>query len=152
MPRPPKRRTVDALPQHDYFKPPGAPLSGLEEVRLSVDELEALRLKDKEGLNHEACAGRMQVSRPTFHRILASAHRKVAEALTEGKAIRIEGGRFRLRRSYLCSHCGQIVSGDGTGEADVLTCSSCGSEELVRPASGRRRRRRRRGGGSGGRG
>ncbi len=148
MPRPPKRRTVDSLPRHDYFKPPGVPLSELEELRLSVDELEAIRLKDREGLNHETCAERMQVSRPTFHRILASAHRKVAEALTEGKAIRIEGGRFRLRGGYLCRRCGQMVRENGSSG---LICPKCGSEDMVQPASRRRRRRRRRGD-SGGRG
>ena len=138
MPRPPKRRTVDHLPRFDFFKPPGVPLKRLEEVQLSVDELEAIRLKDREGLDHEACAARMHVSRPTFHRIIGSAHEKVAEALIEGKAIRIEGGRFRLRGRYLCQQCGHVSPEDGE---DDPVCSRCGSDDLVEPALSRRRRR-----------
>lgn len=62
----------------------------LEEVSLSLDEFEAVRLADYEGLYHEAGAQSMKVSRPTFQRILAEARRKIAETLIEGKALRIE--------------------------------------------------------------
>ena len=64
----------------------------MEEVRLSADELEALRLGDLEGLYHEEAAGKMGVSRQTFGRIIEGARRKVAGALVDGKALRIEGG------------------------------------------------------------
>ncbi|MBM7854620.1 putative DNA-binding protein (UPF0251 family) [Desulfohalotomaculum tongense] len=95
MPRPPKCRRVEFVPEITYFKPAGVPLLNLEEMALTVEELEAIRLKDLEGLEQEVCAERMQVSRPTFHRILAAARNKVAQALVQGKAIRIEGGNFR---------------------------------------------------------
>jgi hypothetical protein len=62
----------------------------LEEVALSMDEVEALRLSDLEGRHHEEAAGEMKVSRPTFGRIIKEARRKVAEALIGGKALRIE--------------------------------------------------------------
>ncbi len=91
-----KCRLVAALPGVTYFKPAGIPLRFLGEVRLSVEEAEALRLKELEGLEQLEAAGRMGVSRPTFQRILAAARRKVADALLNGKALRIEGGNFKL--------------------------------------------------------
>jgi len=95
--RPPRSRYVGQLPGADYFKPRGIPLSQLGEIVLRVDEIEAMRLADLEGLYQEQAAQQMNVSRQTFGRIINSAHRKVAEALVEGKALRIEGGRFRGR-------------------------------------------------------
>jgi len=74
------------------FRPAGIPARFLDQVVLTLDEFEALRLADLEGLYQEQAALRMEVSRPTFGRILEVAHRKVAEALVGGKALRIEGG------------------------------------------------------------
>ena len=82
MPRPIKWRRVDFLPEVTYFKPTGIPMRALEVVSLSVEELEAVRLKDQEGLRQEDCASRMGISRPTFHRVLGSARSKIADALT----------------------------------------------------------------------
>lgn len=92
MPRPFKCRRIGCSPLHDYFKPRGIPLSELEEVALRLDEIEAMRLADIEGLYHEEAATKMSVSRQTFDRILAGAHKIVADALIGGKAIKIEGG------------------------------------------------------------
>src|SRR4030066_298945 len=94
MSRPFKCRRVAYMPDVTYFKPAGIPLRDLEEVRLSIEEAEALRLKDLEGLEQEQGAEKMNISRPTFQRILASARQKVADALLNGKAIRIDGGNF----------------------------------------------------------
>ena len=99
MPRPPKCRRVAFLPDVTYFKPAGIPMRALEEVQLSVEEAEAVRLKDLEGLEQEEGADRMNISRPTFQRVLASGRRKVADALLNGKAIRIEGGNFEMALS-----------------------------------------------------
>jgi len=96
MSRPPKCRRVAFLPGVTYFKPAGIPLRALEEVRLSLEEAEAIRLKDLEGLEQEQGAEKMNVSRPTFQRVLASARLKVADALLNGKAITIEGGNFEM--------------------------------------------------------
>ncbi|MBA7594469.1 hypothetical protein ES703_01412 [subsurface metagenome] len=96
MPRPPKCRRVAFLPNVTYFKPAGIPMRALEEVRLSVEEAEAIRLKDLEGFEQEQSAERMNISRPTFQRVLASARQKIGEALLNGKAIRIEGGSFEM--------------------------------------------------------
>lgn len=106
MPRPPKWRHVEFVPDTTYFKPVGVPLKDLEEVVLAVEELEALRLKDIEGLEQEQCAERMNVSRPTFVRIINAARRKVAEALVNGYAIRIEGGNYQVVGMMRCRHCG----------------------------------------------
>ena len=92
MPRPTKPRLVCHSPEAVYFKPRGVPMYDLEEVVLGLDETEALRLADLEGLSHEQVGERMEVSRPTVGRILESARRKVAEALVHGKALRISGG------------------------------------------------------------
>ncbi len=103
MPRPPKCRRVEFLPDVTYFKPAGIPLRDLEEVRMSIEEAEAIRLKDLEGLEQEQGAEKMNVSRPTFQRVLASARQKLADALLNGKAIRIEGGNFEMTwRRFRC--------------------------------------------------
>jgi len=79
-----------------YFKPAGIPLRVLEEVQVSIEEAEAIRLKDIEGLGQEQCAERMSISRPTFQRVLEAARRKIADALLRGKAIKIDGGNFGM--------------------------------------------------------
>ncbi len=70
----------------------------LVNICLSIDEAESIRLKDLEGLRQEECAERMNISRPTFHRIVGSARYKLADALLNGKAIRIEGGNFQMTK------------------------------------------------------
>lgn len=90
MGRPKKCRRIDCTPSAYYFKPRGIPLINLEETSLSLDELEAVRLADLEGLYHENAAASMNVSRATFGRILSDGRRKIAEALIKGKALRIE--------------------------------------------------------------
>ncbi len=92
MPRPHKPRIVCQGPAASYFKPRGIPLPFLEEVVLGLDELEALRLADVEGLSQEEAGKRMGVSRGTIGRLLERAHRTVADALLNGKALRLEGG------------------------------------------------------------
>jgi len=77
----------------------------LDEICLSLEETEALRLKDIEGLDQEACAERMNISRPTVQRILDSARKKISDALLNGKAIKIEGGKVEmLPKSYICEN------------------------------------------------
>jgi predicted DNA-binding protein (UPF0251 family) len=92
MARPFCRRKIGFLPGVRYFKPAGIEMRSLEEVTLHLDEIEALRLTDLEGLYQEEAASRMGISRPTFSRISAEARWKVADALVNGKALRVEGG------------------------------------------------------------
>jgi len=92
MPRPQNYRRIGWKPTCRFFKPQGIPLSVLEEIVLTDDELEAVRLADVEGLYQEQAAEKMEVSRQTFGRILESAHKKIGDALVNGKALCIEGG------------------------------------------------------------
>ena len=89
-PRPCIKRRVRFNPNVDYFKPAGVPLVALEEVQLSLAEVEAIRLFDVKKLEQKKCAEKMEVSQPTFSRILDSARKKISDALINGKAIRIE--------------------------------------------------------------
>ena len=97
MPRPCGCRRVAGKPTASIFKPAGIPARYLEEVVITLDEYEALRLADFEGLYQEQAALHMEVSRPTFGRIIESARRKVAEALVNGKLLRIEDGPVHSR-------------------------------------------------------
>lgn len=97
MPRPRKLRCVRRQPVQAFYKPQGVPMSQLKGVVLPVEGLEAIRLADAEGMEQNAAARLMDVSRPTFSRILADARRIVAEAFTKGWAIRIEGGAYRIK-------------------------------------------------------
>mgnify|MGYP001478843515 CR=1 FL=1 len=98
MPRPRICRRVGLEPGFTYFKPAGVRIAELQETVLEVAEFEAVRLKDLLGLEQEECAKKMGISQPTFHRLLLSARRKLADAIVNGKAIRIQGGNFRLFR------------------------------------------------------
>ncbi|KUK83485.1 MAG: hypothetical protein XD98_0334 [Microgenomates bacterium 39_6] len=92
MPRKQKVRKVGFSPQTTYFKPRGIPLSSLQEVNLNLDELEALRLVDLSGQEQITAAKQMDISQSTLQRILVKAHKKVAQALVCGFAIKIKGG------------------------------------------------------------
>jgi uncharacterized protein len=96
MVRPRLYRRVRANPLVNYFKPRGIPLKNLDEVVLLVDEYEAIRLKDLEGLEQSECAKKMNISQPTFHRLVLSARKKIADAIINGKAIKIQGGHFKV--------------------------------------------------------
>ena len=92
MARPPIERAVGAVPRITLFKPAGVPARELEQLQLTVDELEAIRLVDLEGLSHEQAAEAMGVSRQTVGRVLERGRAKVAEALVGGLTAGIIGG------------------------------------------------------------
>ena len=98
MIRPRKIRCINFEPQVTYFKPRGIPLFLLEEVVLTMDELEAIRLKNYAGLEQIDCAKKMKISQSTFQRILTLANKKIAHALVLGKAIKIQGGAIKMIR------------------------------------------------------
>lgn len=130
MPRPTKFRHVEFFPEDTYFFPLGKKKCDIEEIILKVEELEAMRLKDINGLNQEECAEKMQVSRQTFQNIIDNARNKVAMALTEGKAIRISGGHYTTDQcKYKCLDCGSIYS--IRFETDKGTCPDCGSHQVT---------------------
>ena len=115
--RPTNRRCIRDLPKVTCFRPDGVYPEGLESVLLTVDELETIRLADKECLYHADAAVLMNVSRPTFGRILEAAHKKVAEAIVDGKQLCIQGGVF----SSLCDSV-------PTARPDICVCPGCGHE------------------------
>lgn len=94
--RPKKIRWVKCEPGERCFRPLCRPLNKLEGIFLALDEFEAIRLADLENLEHADAAKRMHISRPTFSRILSSAHNKVADGLVNIKAIKIEGGCCKI--------------------------------------------------------
>jgi len=96
MVRPRRWRHVYNKVEFNYFKPQGVPMSHLEEIQLDTEELEALRNTEIKEMEQKQAAEKMNISQPTYHRILKSARKKIAEALINGKAIKIQGGRFRM--------------------------------------------------------
>lgn len=90
MPRPQIHRRVSGKPLSDYFKPAGIPLRELEESLLGLAEFEAIRLIDVQGLSQQEAGEHMHISQSTLSRTLDSARKKVADAVVNGKAIRIE--------------------------------------------------------------
>ena len=136
MVRPQKSRLVNIDPRINYFKPRGVPMIDLEQVELTVDELEALRLADFLGMSHEEAGQQMGVSRATFGRIIEQARKTVADALIHGKAINVEGGNYRRvdpaeNRLFLCEGCKyEWEEPRGTGRPPK--CPSCGCEQLHR--------------------
>ncbi len=133
MARPRNCRRVGSMPESNYFKPRGIPLSMLEEVILNVDEFEAIRLADLESLYQEEAAEKMNVSRQTFGRIVDSAHKKVAEALVQGKALKIEGGEFEMAtlRKFRCDDCEHSWELP-YGTSRPGNCPSCKSHNIHR--------------------
>ncbi|MBU2489683.1 MAG: DUF134 domain-containing protein [Proteobacteria bacterium] len=124
MVRPRKNRMVQVDPRAVYFKPRGIPLMDLEEVTLTMDELEAMRLADLLGLGHEEAGGRMGVSRATFGRIIQNARKIVADALVNGKAVLVEGGTYeRADGPGPCRRCG--ADWEDPGDTDSLDCPAC---------------------------
>ena len=130
MPRPPIERIVGGIPRHTLFKPAGIPARELEQLSLAVDELEAMRLVDLEGLSHEQAAAAMGVSRQTIGRVLEHGRATVAEALVSGKAIAIGGGQYRVATRLLCcSSCG--ASWNETPDASLsAACPVCASPQV----------------------
>lgn len=121
MPRPRRSRWVSARPNITYFKPSGVPTRELDETVLTIEEFEAVRLKDQLELDQQSAAERMKVSQPTFHRLLNGARKKIADAIINGKALRIQGGNYTMvqeqpqRRGMGCGKGQGCGNGFGRG-------------------------------------
>jgi uncharacterized protein len=126
MPRPKCCRHVAAVPGNTCFRPKGLITSSFEEVLLSLDEYEAIRLADLEGLYQEQAASKMNISRQTFGRIIESAHRKVADVLVNGKALKIQGGDVSVEeaKQVRCHRCRQTFNLSCEG-GDTAICPYC---------------------------
>lgn len=151
MGRQPLWRRVEFIPRVTFFKPAGVPMDSLQEIRLSIEEAEAIRLKDLEGLEQDDAAAQMNISRPTYARNLSGARQKVADALLNGKAIRIEGGNYELaQRSFRCGndHEWQVPFETLIKQPPEI-CPTCNTEDIMslwpvghRRGGGHRRGRR----------
>ena len=130
MTRPKKKRCIFQEPGIRYFKPRGIPSTQIEEVVLTLDEFEAIRLADFEGLYQEDAAGKMNISRQTFGRIIESAHKKVADVLLNGKALKIEGGEVAVdnTRRVKCRRCNKTFNSslESVESGKVSICPRCG--------------------------
>ena len=109
MARPEKNRNVFAPPLFSKFKPAGLRITDIQQVLLSLDEYEALRLADYDGLEHSEAAEKMKISRPTFTRLVTRARQKIAEFIVEGKCLQIEGGAVHFLQNMIrCLDCGTM--------------------------------------------
>ena len=134
MVRPQKDRMVAFNPEISYFKPRGIPMIDLEEVCLTVDQREAIRLSDLLGMSHEDAGRRMGVSRATFGRIIQKARVAVADALINGKAINVGGGSYRIvnqARLFRCLNC-DLEWEEPFGSGRPKYCPSCNENEFHR--------------------
>ena len=134
MVRPRKNRIVAFDPDVSYFKPRGIPMIELEEVCLTVDECESIRLADLIGMSHEEAGCRMGVSRATFGRIVQQAHKIIADALINGKAINIDGGNYRINeeeRIFVCCKCNKKWE-EPRGTGTPRRCPSCNHGKFFR--------------------
>lgn len=137
MPRPRRCRRVGLMPNVTYFKPAGVRLSELSEVILAVDEFEAVRLKDLKEMDQESSAKKMNISQPTFHRLVISARKKIADAIVNGKAIKIEGGTYKMVQSTRpgmgrgrgAGGRGRMGGSFAAGPGGTCKCTSCNYEE-----------------------
>ncbi len=135
MPRPQKKRSVHRPPLRSEFKPTGIPSCDLEVVPLALDELEAIRLADYEGLDHADSAEQMEISRSTFSRLVERARHKVAQFLIEGRRLQVEGGEVHFQGNLIrCSDCGHSIQ--TSFESKPTECPECGSSNLMDLAGG----------------
>lgn len=141
MGRPHKERRVEQLPPVTHYKPAGVPLHNLEEITLTIEEMETIRLADIEQINQAAAAERMEISRPTFHRIVNIAHQKIAAALWGGHALQVDGGTFRIDhhcqtdlRHFICLTCGHkwTLPRGNRQRCHVLSCPACEASTVSR--------------------
>jgi predicted DNA-binding protein (UPF0251 family) len=132
MPRPVKWRRVQKIPKYKCFVPVDVPKDEVCENILKVEEIEAIRLRDLEGLEQVKCAEKMEISRQTFQRIYNEGKFKIADSLINGKAIRVEGGNYTQNICKLvCEKCGntwQERIEDVSSENEE--CPKCGSHKM----------------------
>jgi len=113
----------------------GVPGRELQPLDLSLDEYEALRLADLEGLDHADSAEQMDISRSTFSRLIVQARHKVARFLNEGLHLRVDGGDVHFSGNrYRCESCGHLLN--TALESDLAACPHCGSKDIVDLAGG----------------
>ena len=135
MVRPRRLRRIFFQPDVTYFKPTGVSMRDLKEVILNFDELEAVRMVDIAGVGQSEAGKKMRISQSTLSRLLSSARKKLADAVVNGRAIKIEGGDFKMVKSGgrglgMGQGAGKgRMGGFASGPGGVCKCLKCGHEE-----------------------
>lgn len=135
MPRPEKQRSVHEPPIFTEFKPLGIAGRHLVRTYLSLDEFEAFRLCDSDGLSHADAADEMEISRSTFTRLIGKARKKIADLIIHGKMLTIDGGNIHFRNNIIrCYDCGHMFNINMN--RSITECPSCHSKNFVNLAGG----------------
>lgn len=136
MPRPRRIRRIFFQPDITYFKPAGIPIYNLQEIVLNFDEIEAIRLIDFEGMEQNKAGKKMKISQSTLSRLLKEARKKIADSLINGKAIKIQGGNFKMvqpigrgRGAGRGRGGGRMGGPFAAGPGGICKCPKCGYEE-----------------------
>ncbi len=135
MPRPQYNRIVHEPPMFSSFKPIGARRHDLEQIVLTLDEFEAIRLADQLGFSHSIAAEEMEISRSTFSRLIEKSRKKMADFIIQGRALTIGGGSVHFRMNIIqCKDCGHMFKINF--EQNVIECPSCLSKNIINMAGG----------------
>ena len=135
MPRPQGNRIVHEPPIFTEFKPIGIKGQDLERVLFTLDEFEAFRLADYNGLSHAEAAEEMEISRSTFTRLIEKARKKIAGLIIQGKILTIEGGSIHFRNNIIhCQNCGNRFKTNIN--SSITECPTCHSKNLINLAGG----------------
>ncbi|MEN8204029.1 MAG: DUF134 domain-containing protein [Bacteroidota bacterium] len=130
MPRPQYNRIVFEPPVYSDFKPIGAKGGDLKKIILTLDEFEAFRLADQQGLSHAMAADEMGISRSTFSRLIEKSRKKVADFLIRGGTLSIEGGSVHFRANIIqCKGCGHMFRIEI--EKEIKICPECQSNKII---------------------
>ncbi len=130
MGRKEKIRSVDSPPRFFRFRAEDSPINAGEPIILRLDEYEALRLSDKLNYDHSEAARIMNISRPTFTRLLARARNKTADFLIDGGPLEIVGGSILFAANvYCCRNCHRPFRWEGEG---TPVCSRCGGSQVLK--------------------
>jgi len=129
MSRHKKDRIVNNPPLFKGFKPIGVVGRHLDNISMSIDEYEAIRLADYIGLNHEEAAIEMEISRSTFTRLIEKARGKLSKMLVKGSKLNIEGGNIHFKQNIIkCNNCGHMFNISIAGSIDI--CPNCETDDL----------------------
>ena len=122
-------RVVNEPPLFSSFKPIGVPGRSLDEILLSLDEYEAIRLADYHGFSHEEAADEMGVSRSTFSRLIVKSRKQLATFLIQGKILKVDGGQVHFKNNVLrCNNCGYMFR--RSIQVSLKKCPECNSENI----------------------
>ncbi|MEA3248557.1 MAG: DUF134 domain-containing protein [Nanoarchaeota archaeon] len=128
--RPRRIKRIFFQPEVTYFKPVGIPMRYLKETVLSFDEIEAIRLIDSEGIGQTKAGKKMKISQSTLSRLLKDGRNKIADAVTNGYSIRIQGGNFKMVQPIGRGRGQGRMGGVAAGPGGECICPKCGARTM----------------------